>query len=273
MAITADNILSALEDERTSAQRGLPFKVLSSRRQGNLVILSVEPIRDGRSSAALDESLEGARAVWYGETSGRGEVVVVDPDKGEFTLRFAQGPLPETDGRITLYAQDFITPLIELWQREPTRKKAAAALRRSGKKPAAETKPLPADFDILRVRQVQAVSLPLNRVGLLHGPPGTGKTFTIGGMVAYLLTRFKNAKILVSGPTNTAVDSALISADDWLRRIGRDDLRHAMKRIGSRFDTQKFRDRDHLLAPGIYEASLEISMLELEEPSKNDIEK
>ena len=273
MAITADKILSALEDERTAAQRGLPFKVLFSRRQGNLVILAVEPMRDGRSSAALDDSLEGSRAVWYGQSSGRGEVVVVDPDRGEFALRFVQGPLPDADERVTLYPQDFITPLIELWQREPTRKKAAAALRRSEKEPAAETKALPADFSMLRARQEQAVSLPLNRLGLLHGPPGTGKTFTIGGMIAYLLTRFRNAKILVSGPTNTAVDSALIAADDWLNRIGRDDLRQSMKRIGSRFDTQKFRGREHLLAQGIYEASLEISMLELEEPSKNDIER
>lgn len=273
MAITADKILSALEDERTAAQRELPFKVLSSRRQGNLVILAVEPMRDGRSSAALDDSLEGSRAVWYGQSSGRGEVVVVDPDKGEFALRFVQGPLPDADERVTLYPQDFITPLIELWQREPTRKKAAAALRRSEKEPAAETKALPAEFSMLRARQEQAVSLPLKRLGLLHGPPGTGKTFTIGGMISYLLTRFRNAKILVSGPTNTAVDSALIAADDWLNRIGRDDLRQSMKRIGSRFDTQKFRGREHLLAQGIYEASLEISMLELEEPSKNDIER
>ena len=273
MAITADKILSALEDERTAAQRGLPFKALSSWRQGNLVILAVEPMRDGRSSSALDDSLEGSRAVWYGQSSGRGEVVVVDPDKGEFALRFVQGPLPGDDERVTLYPQDFITPLIELWQREPTRKKAAAALRRGEKEPAAETKALPADFSMLRARQEQAVSLPLNRLGLLHGPPGTGKTFTIGGMIAYLLTRFRNAKILVSGPTNTAVDSALISADDWLTRIGRDDLRQSMKRIGSRFDTHKFRGREHLLAQGIYEASLEISMLELEEPSKNDIER
>ena len=273
MAITADKILSALEGERTAAQRGLPFKVLSSRRQGNLVILAVEPMRDGRSSSALDNSLEGSRAVWYGQSSGRGEVVVVDPDKGEFALRFVQGPLPDADERVTLYPQDFITPLIELWQREPTKKKAAAAQRRSEKEPAAETKALPAGFSILRARQEQAVSLLLNRLGLLHGPPGTGKTFTVGGMIAYLLARFRNAKILVSGPTNTAVDSALIAADDWLTQIGRDDLRQSMKRIGSRFDTQKFRGRDHLLAQGIYEASLEISMLELEEPSKNDIER
>lgn len=144
MAITADAILSALEDERTTAQRGLPFKLLSSRRQGNLVMLAVEPMGDGRSSAALDESLEGSRAVWYGEGSGRGEVVVVDPDKGEFALRFVQGPLPDGDERVT--PQDFITPLIELWQREPIRRKAAAALRRSEKEPQRKLGHFPPTF-------------------------------------------------------------------------------------------------------------------------------
>ncbi|SHF44741.1 AAA domain-containing protein [Ruegeria intermedia] len=273
MAITADKILSALEMERSAAQRGLPFKVVSSRRQGNLAILCVEPIRDGRSSTALDESLEGSRAVWFGEESGRGDVAAVNPENGEFALRFVYGSLPEEGARIALYPQDFITPLIDLWQEGPRRKNAAAVLRRSAKEPVAQTRTLPNHFDILRSRQAQAVSLPLNRIGLLHGPPGTGKTFTIGAMIAYLLTRFRNAKILVSGPTNTAVDSALISADDWLSRIGRDDLRQCMKRIGSRFDQRKYQDRDHLLAEGIYEASIEVSILELEEPPKNDIER
>lgn len=272
MAITTDKILSALEVERTTAQRGLPFKVLSGRRQGSLVILSVSPIRDGRASSALDESLEGARAVWFGEGTGRGEVVVVDPENGEFTLRFAHGTLPEIGERVTLYPQDFITPLIELWQNGSARKKAATALRRAEKDPVAQTKALPDQFNMLRSRQAQAISLPLNRVGLLYGPPGTGKTFTIGGMIAYLLTRFRNARILVTGPTNTAVDSALISTDDWLSRIGHEDLRKSMKRIGSRFDPRKFHDRNHLLAEGFYEASQEITKLELEEPSKKDIE-
>lgn len=115
MAITVDKILSALEMERTAAQRGLPFKVVSSRCKGNLAILCVEPIRNGRSSIALDESLEGSRAVWFGEESGRGDVVAVNPENGEFALRFVYGSLPEEGARIALYPQDFISPLIDLW--------------------------------------------------------------------------------------------------------------------------------------------------------------
>ena len=60
-------------------------------------------------------------------------------------------------------------------------------MSRSEKEPAAETKALPLDFSMLRARQAQAVSLPLNRVGLLHGPPGTGKTFTVFQMVWKML--------------------------------------------------------------------------------------
>lgn len=273
MKISAEKIISALEQEKRAAQSGLPFKVLYSRHQGHLGILAVEPAREGRASSALDESLEGSTAVWFGKATGRGEVVVVDPERGEFTLRFVRGPLPEADERILLYPPDFITPLIELWQRDTAQKKAMRVLRRVENDPVAVARPLSGDFTLLRTRQAEAVALPLNRVGLLHGPPGTGKTYTIGAMAAYLLTRFSNAKLLVSGPTNTAVDSALISADDWLARMGRNDLRSSMKRIGSRFDAQKYRDREHLLASGIYEASVEISMLELEEPPKGNIER
>ncbi|MDQ2092323.1 DEAD/DEAH box helicase [Marimonas arenosa] len=273
MAITTERILSSLEDERTAAQRGLSFKVLSARRQGLLAILTVEPSREGGKSSALDESLEGSKAVWFGETGGRGEVVVVDPERGEFTLRFVQGQLPDANDYMMLYPQDFLTPLIELWQDKNMRKKAAAVMRRGAREAVAEPRSLGNSFSVLRKRQAEAISLPLDRIGLLHGPPGTGKTFTIGAMIAYLLVRFRNSKVLITGPTNTAVDSALISADEWLARIGEDDLRVTMKRVGSRFETKKFRGRDHLLAKGIYEASLKVSMLELEEPSKTDIEK
>lgn len=273
MAITADDIQAALEVERTTSQRGIGFKVASARRQSNLVVLAVEPIREGRAGGALDETLEGSRAVWFGASSGKGEVVVVDPDRGEFTLRFVQGGLPEADERVTLYPQDFITPLIELWRTAETRKRATSILKRIAKPAIAEAKQLGNAFNALRARQTEAILLPLNRVGLLHGPPGTGKTFTIGATVAYLLCRFPKSKILLTGPTNTAVDAALLAADDWLVRLGREDLQATMKRLGSRFDASKYRGRDHLLASGIYEASLEIAILELEEPPKSDIER
>ena len=273
MAYSSNDILEALQAERQAAQRGAAFNVISARRQSNLVVLAIEPLRTGNSSTAVDETLEGARAVWFGDSGGRGEVVIADPERGEITLRFVIGELPEPDVRVTLYPHDFLTPLIELWHQGGARKRAIGIQRRQKLPAIAEKRAIGKKFEILRSRQKDALSLPLNRAGLLIGPPGTGKTFTVGAMIASLLCRFKNSKILVSGPTNTAVDAALISADDWLQRLGKEDLRHSLKRVGSRFDVRRYRDREHLLASGIYEASIEISMLELDEPPKKDIER
>jgi len=272
MKVDVAHVIDALEKERAAAQRGLPFKVVSTRQQSKLAIFEVEPIREGPFSSALDESLEGARAIWCVHGENRGEVVVVYPERGELVLRFVSGTLPGPDTQTTLYPLDFLSPLIGLWRSERTARRAMSVLGRAGSEPIRAPKKLSAEYSALRIRQADAVALPVNRIGLLEGPPGTGKTFTIGAMIANLLCRFRNSRLLVTGPTNTAVDEALISADDWLQRLGRADLAGHMKRLGSRFDPKRYQDRDHLLAPGIHEASLEITMLELEEPSKQDIE-
>lgn len=277
MAISPADIVTALEAEKAASQRGIPFKATSARRQANLLVLTVDPVREGGNSVALDETLEGSRAVWHGSKEGhfggRGEVVVVDPERGELTLRFVQGQPPEVEERISLYPQDFITPLVELWHNSEPQRKAFSIVGKLGKPAIAEPKQLGDVYSVLRERQSQAINLPLNRVGLLIGPPGTGKTFTLGAMVANLLCRFPKATVILTGPTNTAVDGALLAVDDWLIRLGREELRPRLKRIGSRFDTRRYAGKDHLLANGIYEASTEIAMLELEEPLKTDIER
>lgn len=267
------DILSALEAERAAATRGAAFKALSARRVGGLIVLELEPRRDGRGSTALDESLEGARAVWFGNDAGRGEVVVVDPEKGEVALRFVQGELPPPDETIRLFPHDFLSPLIDLWRDPGAQQRAMRVLARTGEKPIKAPSSLPSGFAVLRDMQTEAVQVGLYSAGLIIGPPGTGKTFTVGALVANLLRRFPEARLLVTGPTNVAVDTALRAADDWLLRIGRDDIRPTMKRIGSRFDPKSYGDCEHLLAPGLYEASVEIAMLELEEPTKADIER
>lgn len=265
----ASTLLAALEAERSAATRAKSFKTVSARREGAVVVAEVEPLK---RAGAIDESLEGARALWgEGDSVGRGEVVVVNPDKGELVLRFAQGPLPAADQIIHLFAQDFLSPLIELWRDPKLSSKALAVANRSGDSATLPEKPLRPAFDSLRARQSEAVQAVLHPSALIIGPPGTGKTFTVGAAVANLLARSKNARILLVGPTNTAVDTALVAADDWLSRNGREDLRAQMKRIGSRFDTRRYADRPHLLAAGLYEASVELTLLELDEPSKADI--
>lgn len=44
------------------------------------------------------------------------------------------------------------------------------------------------------------------RILLLHGPPGTGKTHTLVGIVLELIRSCENQKLLVVAPSNTAVD-------------------------------------------------------------------
>nr|WP_283937965.1 ATP-binding protein [Sphingomonas caseinilyticus] len=137
--------------------------------------------------------------------------------------------------------------------------------------PRQEVLPLPIEFAELRERQALAVQNSAYRCSLLIGPPGTGKSFTIGALGAYLLTRHPGARLLVVGPTNVAVDTALLAIDDWLTRIGRTDLARRMKRIGAHFDPRKYVDRPHLLAAGVAEKVTEYLMLELAEPPKSRI--
>ena len=270
-ALQAQTILAALEAERAAATRPKSFKVLTARGEGALVLLEVDPLK---RAGAIDESLEGARALWGEDLSvGRGEVIVVDPDRGELALRFVQGPLPVPDQIVHLFAQDFLTPLIELWREPRASGRALAVAKRSGETPTLPEKPLKPTFGALRKKQAEAVQAALYPGALIVGPPGTGKTFTLGAAIANLLARAKNARVLLLGPTNMAVDTALVAADDWLSRNGRDDLRGHMKRLGSRFDTRRYADREHLLAPGLYQASVELALLELEEPAKANIER
>lgn len=271
MKLTAELMVSALEQERAAALRGSAFKVLSAHRVEHLVVLELEPQREAGKSTAIDESLEGSKAVWFEEPSGRGEVIIVNPEKGEVSLRFVQGNLPERGATVRLFPHDFITPLLELWKVAPFSDRALRVLGRSGTEPIKSPKALGPEFSVLRKRQCEAIDVPFYPLGTIIGPPGTGKTFTVGALGANLLRRLSNSRIILTGPTNVAVDTAMLSIDDWLHRVGRDDLRYTMKRIGSRFDSKKYAGRDHLLPKGLYEASVQVSLLELDEPSKTDV--
>ncbi len=267
------SILASLETERQAAQQPVVFSVVAARRVGANVAMEVEPSRIGRVREALDESLEGANGVWS-EGEGRGTVVVVDADAGELIFHQVRGEPPAPKSLIRLYQHDFLTPLIDLW-RDPERQKRALRVRsRKGDEPFKPDIPLghPA-FSKLRTRQVEAVRAALYPAAMIHGPPGTGKTFTVGALVANLLKRFPTARIVLTGPTNVAVDSALAAVDDWLVRVERQDLCATLKRVGSRFDIGRYAERQHLLAPGLYRASVEVAMLEAEEPDRKDIEK
>lgn len=98
----------------------------------------------------------------------------------------------------------------------------------------------------------QAFALPDREFGFLWGPPGAGKTYTVGAILASYLRQRPQARILLLSTTNWAVDIALLSVDRSLEELERTDpaaheLRQRCKRIGTHFIAANYKGREHLL--------------------------
>lgn len=268
MGLTPDRIVEALSEERALNLKGAPFEVVGSSWEDGYIILSVKPLKTPHK-LPLDDGLEGARARWGAELEFGGIIKLIDADRDRVVLQSTAGALPPAGDTVWVYPNDFLGPLIDMWA-SPIANRAAIRLKQSREElePLQPVEKLPDIFSELRDRQVSAVQSTAYRCAIVIGPPGTGKSFTIGAIVAHLLTRFPNARVLVVGPTNVAVDTAILAIDDWLTRIQRPDLASSVKRIGAHFDPRKYVDRPHLLAAGIADRVTHYLLLEASEPSK-----
>jgi hypothetical protein len=272
VATARDHIIDALEAERAASQKGVNLEVVTARREDIYFLATVKQAK-GRSNVALDEGLEGTRVKWGSELERAGLIKFVDPDNDLVVIEpVSLGTLPEPGETLWLFPNDFLGPLIDLWSGDMGRR-ALARLKQTKEElePLHEIKALPPEFRDLRERQTAAVQSSAYRCSLLIGPPGTGKSFTIGAIGAYLLMRFSKARLLVVGPTNVAVDTAVLAIDDWLQRLERHDLARKIKRLGAHFDPRKYVDRPHLLAPGIDKKVNDYLLLELAEPPKSRV--
>lgn len=271
MALTRERIVSALSEERALNLKGAPFEVLNASWEDAYILLSVKPVKS-RHKLPLDDGLEGARVRWGVELEFGGIIKFVDADRDKIIVQPIEGSFPAPGETIWVYQNDFLGPLIDLWQ-GPMANRAAMRLKQTKEElePLQPIEELPSMFSDLRERQVGAVQSTAYRCSIVIGPPGTGKSFTIGATVAHLLTRFSKARILVVGPTNVAVDTAILAIDDWLKRTDRADLANCVKRIGAHFDPRKYVDRPHLLAKGIADHVNRYLLLEASEPPKSRI--
>ncbi|MEG8052856.1 AAA domain-containing protein [Sphingomonas aerolata] len=235
MGFTRERIIEALTSERALTLQGAPFTVMGAEWADEFIVLSMKP-GAARKKVPLDEGLEGGRIRWGRELEFGGVIKFVDVDNDRVVVQPFEGAAPKEGETAWVFLNDFLGPLIEMWQ-GPMADRAAKALRQSkvDVDPIQEIRPLSPDFADLRKRQVEAVQNTAYRCSIVIGPPGTGKSYTIGAIAAYLLRRFPKARILVVGPTNVAVDTAILSIDDWLQRIGRRDLAAQVKRIGAHF--------------------------------------
>ena len=249
-----DDILDGIDAELRESQRAERFTVEAKQQDGSVWKVWLAP---GPSGGRLDESLEGAYAWWPGDQRGVGkgtaDVLSVVPEEEFVVLRFATSTLPERGQELRIYPIQYLQKLRDLWANESF---ATACLRwwdqfnvenaKSGTAVDASS------FRWLRRGQREAFKLPAWKTGFLWGPPGTGKTTTLGALLARMLHQFPAHRILLLSTTNSAVDQAIVAVDASLAEMTAREpqpsaLRRNCLRIGTHFIPRYYESRQHLL--------------------------
>lgn len=270
--IDQHRILHALDSELEVQDRALHYRITRCEQQGRLWALNVDSVA---GSPPVSERLEGAVAWWPGSPNGQAEVVVVHPEEDRIVLRFASQPLPSS-GTLHIYPVKFLESLRELWENDATARNAQRWLNSFTASDRPHATPLDSSsWSGLRQGQRRAFELTRWQRAFLWGPPGTGKTYTLGRFAAQYLLQHPRSRILLLSTTNPAVDEALAAVDDALS-VARDAGKaneHSLDwcvRIGSRFIASKYAKRRHLLADPDENDVMALVQLEAQRPEKSD---
>ena len=252
------DLRTALNAELSATPEYYDFKVQRSEREGPLWRVTLEPgyvyaegQRPGEASAQalLDDSLDGASVWWGAPTKGGASVLAVVAEDDQLVLQNASAPPPGPDFLIRLYPTRFLNAVADAWWDTPWAERAMACLPDlAHPQPVHDGPALTGEpFRWLRPAQRAALSLLQHSSAFLWGPPGTGKTTTLGVLLAEYLERRPQARVLLLSTTNHAVDLATIAVDKALQKGRRDTLRSTVQRLGTRFDAAAYTGREHLI--------------------------
>ena len=276
MTFSISDVQDGLRAESQDLPESLSFKVTGSRRIDDVWHVVLEPesaIADnGKRNIVLDEALEGSRAWWPGPPKGKAEVLAVIPEESALLLSHASANPPPNGHWIRIYTQDYLSILRDIWQRSDWSRKAIAYQQVLSNINRLEPLDIePALFPRLRLAQRSAFGLLDFETSFLWGPPGTGKTTTLGALMASCVVQKPNLRILLVGTTNQAVDQALVAVDKSLESLGRGfiEQRRRLCRFGSRFIADHYQGRDHLIPIQDKELLHKLRHLELEKPDSN----
>lgn len=268
------DIRRGIELELDSSTEFLDYVIRRVSLEGNVWAVEVDLNRSTRGG--LDESLEGSAAWWAGPPKGAADVLSVLPESEQINLRFATAPPPGPDELIRLYPPRYLEALRDVWSDVAWANRCIDWLERRWRENGFNDEFVVATdpYPWLRERQAKAFELPGWEVGFLWGPPGTGKTTTLGALLAQYLIQFPGAKVLLLSTTNTAIDQALIAVDRALEQLASPaarQTRQACKRIGSHFHARYYEGREHLLPTSNTELVKELAALEAKMPEREDV--
>lgn len=264
----------AIREELRAATKALVFVVERTHWNGGLLTIGVNPLE---SKSGLKESLEECPASWSEPEHGYGEVLLVDTEKAEVHLRRHSGSAPAIGTRLFVTPPPFLESLQTIWYDNDWFERMRQWYNNSLAEPefilgrglnVISTMPL-------RERQRLAFQLPAWSASFLWGPPGTGKTYTIGAILAQFLRQHHKSRVLLVSSTNVAVDQALVSVDDsYFGRLPRPrpirpDASPCV-RIGTNFKATLYKDRGHLLPKQDDALVAELAALETSRPDSKD---
>lgn len=268
----AKEIEDALSLELAATPKQFVYVVESATRVADVVAVKVN--LEESSDHGLAEELEGAAAWWPGPPRGVAEVLSVDLEREQINLRFVTPQAPGAGEKLFVYPPMFLEALRDWWHNPVNAQAGLGWLKRANEanwQDSALVLPLH-HFPWLRAAQRDAFQLPTWECGLLEGPPGTGKTTTLGALLATYLVTHPNHRVLLLSTTNTAVDLALVAVDKALEGMagaGR-AVRNRCKRLGHHFVARHYTGRDHLLPapdPGLIR---QLADLESRRPDPRD---
>ena len=275
------DVRAALTAELSATPEYYDFKVLHAERDGALWRVTLEPgyvfaegQRPGAASAQalLDDSLDGASAWWGAPAKGGASVLAVVAENDELVLQNASGPPPPAGHLIRLYPTRFLNAVADAWWDTPWAEAALACLPDLSAATALRGgTPLTGEpFRWLRPAQRAALVLTGFSSAFLWGPPGTGKTTTLGVLLAEYLDRHPTARVLLLSTTNQAVDLATLAVDKALQKGRRETLRAAVQRLGTRFDAAAYAGREHLIPTQDRDLIARLARAEGQRPTARD---
>lgn len=268
---TRTDILDGIEAELRDTPERLDFTTVKREKDGEIWKVYVD--LTNINSSGLDESLEGAAAWWLGPPKGGADVLSVIPEDEQINLRFANCSPPANGEKICIYPPRYLESLYECWDNKAWAEQCLSWLQRMGSSNSYDKNQVPTTepFKWLRRRQSDAFTLLGWDVSFLWGPPGTGKTTTLGAMLAQHLVEFPTSKVLLLSTTNLAIDQALVAVDKAMEQLCQSSaaakaVRKRCFRVGSHFIASQYKGREHLLPVQDPKLISQLAVLEAQRP-------
>ncbi len=274
---TRIDILDGIEAELRDTPERLDFTAVKREKDGEIWKVYVD--LTNINSSGLDESLEGAAAWWPGPPKGGADVLSVIPEDEQINLRFANSSPPANREKICVYPPRYLEALYECWDNKAWAEQCLSWLQRVEASNSYDKSRIPATghFGWLRRGQSDAFTLLGWDVSFLWGPPGTGKTTTLGAMLAQYLVEFPTSKVLLLSTTNLAVDQTLVAVDKAMEQLCQSSavasaVRKRCFRVGSHFVASQYKGREHLLPVQDTKLISQLAALEAQRPDPSKVQ-